>query len=262
MIGKLLHEVNCPICNSKENTTFWIMNEISNSNTDNYRYVKCAQCQCVYASPRRIDIEYYQNLPSSYLSNLDTYVKSISVEGLMWMLDEFEKKWFKNHQSRGSMLEIGCAMGHFLFCARARNWKTQGIEFVKEAAEWARKNLQLDVKDTPAETSAIKEKSFDSIIGIELIEHVREPSEILKNVKKWLKDDGMIFFSTPNIESHSLKSKEPWGVLDPRDHLILFSKKTITELLNKAGFSSVEILTFGGNWRRDESLFIFASKNE
>ncbi len=261
MTANLLHEASCPICDGKENSTFWIMKELENSDTDNFRYGKCINCECVYASPRRDDVEYYQNLPSSYLSNLDGYVKSISVEGFMWMLDEFEKRWFKSHQSRGRMLEIGCAMGHFLFCAKARTWKVQGIEFVNSAASWAKNYLQLDIIDTPVEVSNLDLKKFDAIVGIEMIEHVRNPLEVLKNTEKWLKPDGMIFLTTPNIESHSLKSKEPWAVLDPRDHLTLFSKKTITEILNKAGFSKIEITTFGGGWRQDESIFVFASKS-
>jgi 2-polyprenyl-3-methyl-5-hydroxy-6-metoxy-1,4-benzoquinol methylase len=92
-----------------------------------------------------------------------------------------------------------------------------------------------------------------------MIEHVRNPLEILSNVKKWLKPYGMVFFSTPNIESNSMETKQHWGVLDPRDHLTLFSKKTITSMLEKSGFSNITIDIFGG-WRQDESLFIFASK--
>lgn len=256
----MLEKINCPVCDSSDNELFWVMQELEQSKTENSKYVKCKYCECVYASPRREDVEYYQNLPSSYLSNLDGYVKSISVEGFMWMLDEFEKKWFKSHQARGKMLELGCAMGHFLFCARARTWKVKGVEFVEDAAKWANQYLQLDIIDTPAEISDLGKNNFDSIIGIEMIEHVRNPLEILLNVKKWLKTDGMIFFTTPNIESHSLKSKEPWGILDPRDHLTLFSKKTMTNLLDKAGFSKIIIEMFGGGWRQDESLFIYASK--
>ena len=82
----------------------------------------------------------------------------------------------------------------------------------------------------------------------------------MSNVKKWLKPGGMVFFSTPNIQSHSMEKKEPWGVLDPRDHLTLFSKKTITSILEKAGFNDIIIDTFGAGWRQDESMFVYASK--
>ncbi|WP_316507056.1 class I SAM-dependent methyltransferase [Nitrosopumilus sp.] len=256
----MLEEINCPICNSAENKIFWIMKEIENSTKENFRYVKCNDCDLVYTSPRRNDVEYYQKLPSSYLSDLDWYVKSISVKGLMWMLDEFEKKWFKEHQHRGKMLEIGCAMGHFLYTARARTWETLGIEFVKDAADWAKKFLQLDIIESPAETSTIDEGNFDCVVGIEMIEHVRNPLEILEKVKKWLKPGGMVFFSTPNIESNSMKTKKPWEVLDPRDHLTLFSKKTITNTLEKVGFTNIIIDTFGGGWRQDESMFVYAIK--
>lgn len=45
------------------------------------------------------------------------------------------------------------------------------------------------------------ENTFDGVLGIEVIEHVENPWEYIRNLKRLVKPGGFIFVSTPNITS-------------------------------------------------------------
>jgi SAM-dependent methyltransferase len=49
------------------------------------------------------------------------------------------------HESQGTMLDIGCAGGHFLAYARDHGWQVTGVELNRQMAEYARRNFQLEV---------------------------------------------------------------------------------------------------------------------
>ena len=75
----------------------------------------------------------------------------------------------------------------------------------------------------------------------DVIEHLTNPIEALQALKRALKKNGMIVFSTPNVGSIPAKlTKHKWiGYKLSDEHLTYFSKKTFALLLEKTGLSLV-----------------------
>lgn len=103
------------------------------------------------------------------------------------------------------VLDIACGEGYGTF-AMADKWGAKevcGVDISKEAIEKANKNFKTKNTtfynmDAETNSSFFEEKSFDLIVSFETIEHLANPAAYLQNLKKWVKDDGIIIISCPN----------------------------------------------------------------
>jgi len=93
------------------------------------------------------------------------------------------------------------------------------------------------------------EKKFDLILALHVLEHVNEPIEILRLMRKWIKPEGEIVILVPNKNSiHRLLAKEMGMIenlddLSPRDYLVghqrVYDLKELKKDIDSAGFKVV-----------------------
>jgi 2-polyprenyl-3-methyl-5-hydroxy-6-metoxy-1,4-benzoquinol methylase len=85
---------------------------------------------------------------------------------------------------------------------------------------------------------------FDLILLPDVLEHLFEPKSVLETLKKYLKEDGKIIVSMPNIRYYSALYKivfkgdfkyEESGIFD-YTHVRFYCRKNIQELLETAGY--------------------------
>jgi SAM-dependent methyltransferase len=84
---------------------------------------------------------------------------------------------------------------------------------------------------------------FDVIVMIEVIEHLRQPRQLLSELRGLLRPGGHIFVTTPNVAS--LKSRLEgvrWANVAWSAHLAYFDRRSIVAVLRMAGFAEVERL--------------------
>lgn len=75
-----------------------------------------------------------------------------------------------------------------------------------------------------------------------VIEHLIDPIATLQTCRRILKTGGRIVIVTPNVESlMHCHFQSSWIHLDPPRHIYLFSLRTLSELVQRAGFK-IEIL--------------------
>ena len=101
-----------------------------------------------------------------------------------------------------NVLEIGAAYGETLFYLKQKGIANQavGIDLFEDVNNKIRyKNVDkfifgnIDNLDFPEYVNF-----FDLILLPDVLEHITEPILTLKNIKKYLKDDGEIIISMPN----------------------------------------------------------------
>lgn len=126
------------------------------------------------------------------------------------------------------VLDIACGSGYGTdILAKAGAAKIIGVDIDKETItnnqqRYQQANIEFKVGD--AGKIDLADKSLDIITSFETIEHLPEIEAYLKELTRIIKDDGLVFISTPNIEvSHE---KNPW-------HLKEFTKTEFVELLKK-----------------------------
>lgn len=87
------------------------------------------------------------------------------------------------------------------------------------------------------------EDKYDYIILADVIEHLRNAPEFLEYIKRFLKDDGQIIISVPNIAVFVYRLSLLFGRFDytekgtlDKTHVYFYTKKTILELVEGLNF--------------------------
>ncbi len=144
------------------------------------------------------------------------------------------------------VLDIGCGAGRLGEAIKQRQGaNVSGIELDGRAAASARERLDHvwagDIEQLDFEIPA---GSFDAIVCADVLEHLREPARVLKQIRDWLEPGGCIVASIPNVRHHSVIQSllsgnwtyESAGLLD-RTHLRFFTRREIEKLFHRAGFA-------------------------
>ncbi len=152
----------------------------------------------------------------------------------------------------GRLLDVGCGVGVFLGVAKSRGWDVTGVDVSDFASRYAREKLGFDARTGKLHEVGLPEKSFDVITLWDVFEHFPDPVRQLGEVRRLLKDDGVILLDTPN-ERGLLREISRWAYklsggtvqyparkLHHVYHLFYYSPDTLTRMLTKAGFEIVD----------------------
>ena len=137
----------------------------------------------------------------------------------------------------GRVLEIGTGMGYGIKVVAPSAKEFITIDKSEAYAETLPENTSF--RQMVAPPLQFEDESFDYVISFQVIEHIKQDKEFVKEVSRVLKKGGKFIVSTPNALM-SL-TRNPWHVREYNaDEL---------ELLLKRGFSSVERMGVYGNER-------------
>ncbi len=151
---------------------------------------------------------------------------------------------FERWTAVGSLLEVGCAGGWLLKCARERGWRAKGVEVSSLAVEHARK-LGLDVSQGELIEAGLPAEEFDLAYLGDVLEHVSDCKRTLQEAARVLKPGGILYLRGP-ITTNSLARRVALAACgavrkslrleQPPYHLWEFTPRTLSLLLSACGF--------------------------
>jgi 2-polyprenyl-3-methyl-5-hydroxy-6-metoxy-1,4-benzoquinol methylase len=199
--------------------------------------VKCKECGLVYSSPRPTPEELlhsYEEVTDALYLEESERGRRVTFHKNLRPLDALVPKGTSRR-----LLDIGCYTGILLEVAEEAGWETWGVEPCLWAAEEAqRKGLRVEPK-TLAE-AGFPEGFFDAVTMWDVIEHLSDPLGELREVRRVVKEGGIVSIHTTDITSpfaRLLGERWPWLL---EMHIYYFSPQTLAAMLEEAGLQVLE----------------------
>lgn len=230
--------ISCPLCGADSTDLVW--------SEGGYDLVRCNACSLMFVGnpPDAEELSRIYSFESGYhrqLADDSDRASDLARENARHHLDLIEQV-----QGPGHILDVGCASGSFMREAKDRGWIVSGVELNGDTADVAR---QHGLSVTTGTISAIHaDERFDAVTMWDLLEHVPNPLDVLREARKLLSPGGCLWVATPNVDglfpSMSLRVADWVGVWphpEPPHHLCQFSEKTLRQALARAGFTRVDV---------------------
>lgn len=219
-----------------------------------YRYIICVKCGLVFIHPipNELDTIYteeyrtykddnisihepliYKNLP--FLWKIRIRIESFLVD---------RKRAVMAFKLNGRILDVGCGIGSFLGEMSKSNWDVYGVEISKYAGQEAANKIGKEkVFIGQLEQCNYDSNYFDVVTCWHVLEHVTNINNLIEEISRIMKDDGLIVIEVPNFDSLLFKlfKENYYGCIYIPEHVTYWSKKSLVNLLNRHGFKIEKI---------------------
>lgn len=201
------------------------------------RLFECPKCRHAFMHPMPLDKE----LDDFYAAYPDYgSLSPLTIKRYRELLQNFEP-FRKNNR----LLEVGCGHGAFLELARLEGWEVTGTEYSDKSIGVIR-SKGITVYQGELNPSNFSQSSFDVVLSLEVIEHVRCIEQEATAMTQLVRPGGLIYLTTPNYFSLSRRILQAnWGVLCYPEHLHYFNRTSLRKLFDSAGTRKLGVATTG-----------------
>lgn len=246
-----IEKMKCKCCNSEEHSFLYEGKDRLHGLAGDFKLFTCLNCGVVAVYPQLSNDEIERFYPENYISypspieNENSRIKKFDRQyGVIKRRKKIEK--FTKKEG-GKILDIGCATGIFLNEMKAHGWDTYGVEPSIYAADIAVNELGLNVFNGYLDETDFDEHFFDVITLWDVFEHLPDPDDTLRIIKRVLKPDGSLVITMPNTDSWERKIfKQYWAGWDVPRHYHIFSKTAIENLLSVHRMRIDSLISFTG----------------
>jgi 2-polyprenyl-3-methyl-5-hydroxy-6-metoxy-1,4-benzoquinol methylase len=158
---------------------------------------------------------------------------------------ERELRYFRRHCRSGTVLDVGCSTGAFLYQLSAQNpgcYRVLGTDVTSSALDYAEQKGIEVVRESFLEHD-FGERTFDAITFWAVLEHLAQPSRFLTKAKTLLKLDGLCFVLVPNLNSLATRLLGAKYRYIMPDHINYFTTATLKRLVSTVG--GLEVVEIG-----------------
>ncbi len=132
------------------------------------------------------------------------------------------------------LLDVGCGTGYFLKILK-KDWEVFGVDISQKAITMSRSRGLENIIQGSIEKLPYANDSFDVILVLDVIEHVKNDVLALSEVYRVLKPNGIAVFNTPAF-------KFLWSYHDiSADHVRRYTQSELTGKLQKVKFKILKV---------------------
>jgi 2-polyprenyl-3-methyl-5-hydroxy-6-metoxy-1,4-benzoquinol methylase len=155
---------------------------------------------------------------------------------------ERELRLFRRHCTGGSVLDVGCSSGAFLYQLNQRfpgSYNIVGTDVSGAPLDYAESRGIPVVRGSFLEQD-FSGRQFDAVTLWAVLEHLAEPKRFIEKAASLLKPGGLCFVLVPNMRSLAVRLLGARYRYIYQQHLNYFSAATLSRLAEK-NFSVLEI---------------------
>jgi len=205
--------------------------------------VICRNCGLIQTNPHMNQKSYNEFYDKEYrglymgktFANNDFFERQVFHGNAIYdLIKKVVKKPFKNK----FVVEIGTGSGGILQVFKNKKNKILGVDLGSKFINFGRnKGLNLKI-GTINELKKIKEKP-DLVIYSQVLEHILNPIEELKELRKYLKPSSLVYIEVPGIKNLTESYNQDFLKYLQNAHIYHFTLRTLNNVSKKAGFKLV-----------------------
>lgn len=220
----------CPYCSSREQDGFGRRRSLS--------FLRCTVCQSVFPD---IDPAGFAAIHARAFQD-DGFVR-MQLAALGEKPDTDGWSWVRELLPGRRVLEIGPGAGHLLAAAKQHGCtvactESSGLHRVHLRERWGIEDVYESLAQIPAD------QRFDSVVMINVIEHVYDVASLLRGIRGHLEDGGRVLISTCNAAALLPRSVGVWWTMfKPEDHVSIPSGMGLRLAAARTGLRAERVWT-------------------
>lgn len=236
--------VACPACASSQ--------AMSAFSKYGFMFVRCCHCGTIYMSPRpseRVMADYYANS-----ENYAYWAKYIFPASEATRREKIHRPWLarvldlarRYGSGTSRLIEVGPGFGTFsslVIESRAFD-EVLAVEPTPELAQACR-DRGVPVIQSRIENVAPNLMPTDIVVAFEVIEHLFAPQNFIAHTAQLVKPGGLLILSCPNGDGFDIAELGAESIAVDAEHVNLFTPRALAQLVERAGFGTLEVLTPG-----------------
>lgn len=237
----------CPICRGNRLKKINIQTREADQSLA-MKLFQCKNCEVLFADDfqkERIDI--YDKNYGAWSSTDVQEVKQIEqaktaafkaqLKNLLAFIEPSEKK----------LLDIGVGGGYLLTVADNLGFDCYGTEISEYWARVVAKKFPQRIFTGPLAENKFENNFFDVVCLTDVLEHLNNPQETLKEIGRILKPAGYLLVISPNSDSSTRKIFGKNWFQYKYEHVFYFNKKSVSHVFRQAG---LKLLKFKNNKKK------------
>lgn len=234
--------VVCPACGEAP--------KVKEFEKKDFNFMRCQACETLFVSPRPPLSQLNDFYSAPWITHWNDKIFPVSEQSRREKIfypraERVFELCNKYAIGANTLVDVGAGFGTFCEEMEKRNFFNNivAVEPSQDLACTCRAR-GINTIEKPIEEVALQ--NIDVITNFELIEHLFSPEAFLRSCANILAPNGLLILTTPNIKGFDLILL---GMLSENvaapEHLNYFNPHSISLLLEKCGFSTLEILTPG-----------------
>jgi 2-polyprenyl-3-methyl-5-hydroxy-6-metoxy-1,4-benzoquinol methylase len=202
------------------------------------RFLRCRECGTIFRDPLPRQSELASYYSEGWKEPEENTVETGATDEVIarYLADLLTETLAIRSLSGMRILDFGAGRGAMTLELTKRGAKLVAVEpfgydFLAERGV----SVYRDLTHLPDELS------FDGIVSLEVIEHLRDPSGVLARLHKRLSPGGWLLITTPNAAGLPARLMgQHWREAAKPGHIVFFTPTALGKILEKNGFSRVQ----------------------
>ncbi len=147
----------------------------------------------------------------------------------------------------GNYLDVGCGAGIFLDIAKENRWQATGMDISTAAVDYCRKK-NLNVIPGDLAESGFQSEQFDVVSLFDVIAHLENPVNYLREIRRIIKSSGVLIIKTPrhpprlfHIACFLRFTRKSRVILHIPAQIFHFNECSLRKICSLSGFDTVSV---------------------
>jgi len=229
---------NCTLCKSENFTKIKDIADYRTARKGLFNIARCKDCGNVFLLNKEKNL--YEGYIGAYNKKATIHKNSI----LYYIWCKLTGNYVINlWKKKGKILDVGCGGGQYIETFKQLGLDAYGTEVDRNSFEICKKmGLKVFYGEIKDIKSKLKKMSFDHIFVSQVLEHIENPKDFIKNLKHISKEGTSIYISVPNYNSIWRKMfGDYWSGWHFPYHLTFFNIKRLKNILQNEGLKIKKI---------------------